>query len=58
MIRKIYLDDIKIFFDFKNKNTEIGFEDNNSEQEKNKKIKNLIQMLKVKINQVAFKIGI
>jgi hypothetical protein len=34
------------------------FEDNNYEEEENKKIKNLIQMLKVKINQVAFKIGI
>jgi hypothetical protein len=41
--RSIYLVDIKLFFDFKNKEKEIGFEDNN-EDEENKKIKNLIQM--------------
>jgi hypothetical protein len=46
-----YLNDIKIFFDFKKKK-EIGFED---EDDKNKKIKNLIQMLKIKTNQVVLK---
>jgi hypothetical protein len=51
MKRTIYLNDIKIFFYFKNKkNEKIGFEDH--EQEENKKMKNLIQMLKVKNNQV------
>jgi hypothetical protein len=46
---KINLSDITIFFDFENKKKkEIGFEDEN---DKNKKTKNLIQMLKVKINQ-------
>jgi hypothetical protein len=54
MKRSIFLKDIKIFFDFKNKNKkEIGFE-----EEENKKMKNLIQMLKIKINQVIFKIEI
>jgi hypothetical protein len=52
--RSIYLNDIKIFFK-KKKKEEIGLEDNNYE---NKKMKNLIQMLKVKINRVVFKIGI
>jgi hypothetical protein len=48
-----------IIFDFKNKKKEeIGFEDNNYEQEENKKIKSLIQMLNVKINKVVFKNGI
>jgi seryl-tRNA synthetase len=52
----IYLNDIIIFFDFKNKKKEeIGLEDNNYEGEKNKKIKNLIQILKAKINHVVFK---
>jgi hypothetical protein len=51
----IYLNDINIFFNFKNKK-EIGSEDVNNEDEKNKKIKNLIQMLKVKINKFVFKI--
>jgi hypothetical protein len=48
--RKIYLNDIKIFFDFKNKKKEIVSED--GEEEENKKMKNLIQMLILKINQV------
>jgi uncharacterized membrane protein len=52
----IYLNDVLIIFDFKIKKTkEIIFEVNNYEDEKNKKIKNLIQMLKVKINQDVFK---
>jgi hypothetical protein len=55
MKRSIYLKDIKIFFDFKNKKKkEIG-DNNNYEEEENKKMKNLIQILKVKINKVDFK---
>jgi hypothetical protein len=38
------------------KKKEIGFENNNYEVEENKKMKNLIQMLKEKINKVVFKI--
>jgi hypothetical protein len=57
MKRSTYLNDVTIFFDFKNKKNEIGFDgDNNYLEEENKKIKHLIQMLKVKINKVVSKI--